>query len=88
MPTLIPAGAKLPAEKEQPETHKREPPAMSTNGKEKVQVFDSTWISRSRLESLLRVLHGDNYKCHRRLDVWVVEAPERLDARQIEGLRL
>ena len=46
----------------------------------KGQSFDSRYIDRSRLETLLITLHGDkSFEAHRRLDKWVVKAPSRLN---------
>lgn len=53
---------------------------MIMSEKEK-QSFDSRYIDRSRLETLLITLHGNKeaFDVYRRLDKWVIKAPSRLD---------
>ncbi|KAK5046955.1 hypothetical protein LTR84_007309 [Exophiala bonariae] len=57
-------------------------------GHTSVQTFDSRYIDRSRLETLLKALHKDSeYTVKRQLNTWKVEAPQPLESRQIEALR-
>ncbi len=45
-----------------------------------VQIFDSRYIDKSRLETLLKALYdGSEYSVRRQLDKWRVEAPEPLE---------
>ena len=54
---------------------------MSYPPEPQVQKFDSHFIHRGRLESLLQSMHNsaDEFKVSRKLDFWVVEAPFPLE---------
>lgn len=45
-----------------------------------VQTFDSRYIDKSRLETLLKALHKESeYSVKRQLNTWRVEAPQPLN---------